>query len=61
MKTKIIKINENYLKEAFEISCCLHHVQIYAKYVQPNHLSVIDAFVYHKLLFEHIESLYKCI
>ena len=44
MKTKIIKINENYLKETSEISCCLTHVQIYAIYVQPNHLPVVDAF-----------------
>ena len=53
MTTKISKKHENYYKSASELSCCLHHVQIYAIYVQPNHLSVIDAFVYHKFLFEH--------
>ena len=53
MKTKISKLTKNYLKEASELNCCLHHVQIYVIYVEPNHISVVDAFVYYEFLSEH--------
>ena len=29
------------MKETSELSCCLHHVQIYAIYVQPNQFSAV--------------------
>ena len=41
-------MNDNNFKEASKLSCCLDHVQICAIYVQPNHLSVVDALVYHE-------------
>ena len=53
IKTKITKVSDNNLKEASELSCCLHHVQVYVIYVQLNQLSGIDAFFYHELEFEH--------
>ena len=53
METKIIKTNDNSLNETSKLSWYLDHVQIYAKYVQPNHLSVVDVLVYHESLFEH--------
>jgi len=56
MKIKITKINDNNLKAASKFSCCLDHVQIYAIYVQPNHVSVVDALVYHEFLLEHLSD-----
>ena len=46
--TKISEINENNLKKASDFNCCLDNVRIYAIDVQPNHLSVVDAFAYHE-------------